>query len=322
MFQGLQSLIPKKNNQPDQSDQDKKSVNLLNSNSPEKSIHSIKSSTRRSYPQPSRRYIFNIEIEKIRSNPYQPRTSDDQQSINELAQSINEYGILQPVIVIKITQTTSSGGEIDEYELISGHRRLAAAKIAGLNLIPAIIKEKEVANQEKLELALIENIQRKDLNSIEKAKAFSRLHTEFGLTLDEIGQKVGKNRKTISQIINLLRLDPEIQQAISENRITEGQVRSLVTFDPATQKKLFSQIIEEKLSSRKSEDLAREAKKILVKSYRRNPRRQEFERATQQISEHLNVPIKIQSTRSSDGGKIIIQFKNLDELNQLVQKII
>ncbi len=315
MFQGLQSLIPKKNNQ---SNKNKDQENSLDLNLSKKSNLNQKLSP---LIQPTHQYIFNIEIEKIKSNPYQPRTSNDQQSINELAQSINEHGILQPIIVTKITQTTSSGGEIDKYELISGHRRLTAAKIAGLNLIPAIIQKDNISNQEKLELALIENIQRKNLNPIEKAKAFSRLRTEFGLTLDEIGQRVGKNRKTISQIINLLRLNPEIQQAVADGQITEGQVRSLITLNQATQKKLFIQIIKEKLNSRESENLVRETKKVLVKSYRRNPRKQEFEQATQQISKYLDIPIKIQSARSSDGGKIIIQFEDLEELSQLVQKI-
>ncbi|HHD92357.1 MAG TPA: ParB/RepB/Spo0J family partition protein [Candidatus Portnoybacteria bacterium] len=314
-FQGLQSLIPKKNNQSNQNKEQKSSLDLNLSEKPTPS-------TKLSAPsaQQSRRYIFNIEVEKIKSNPYQPRTSNDQESINELALSINEHGLLQPVIVTKKIRTTSSG-EVDEYELISGHRRLAAAKIAGLNLISAIVQDKNVSNQEKLELALIENIQRKNLNSMEQAKAFSRLHTEFGLTLDEIGKRVGKNKRTISQTISLLRLDPKIQQAITENQITEGQARPLTTLEETVQKKLFDKIIKENLSARKSEDLVRETKKILVKSYHRSPRNQKFEQAAQQIIDHLNIPVKIQSIRSSNGGKIIIQFKNLEELNKLVQKI-
>lgn len=315
VFQGLQSLIPKKNNRSNQNKEQKSSLDL---NLSEESIPNTKPSP--SPAQQSRRYIFNIEVEKIKSNPYQPRTSNDQESINELALSINEHGLLQPVIVTKKVRTTSSG-EVDEYELISGHRRLAAAKIAGLNLISAIIQEKNISNQEKLELALIENIQRKNLNSMEQAKAFSRLHTEFGLTLDEIGKRVGKNKRTISQTISLLQLDPKIQQAITENQITEGQVRPLTTLEKTVQKKLFNKIIKESLSARKSEDLARETKKNLVKSYHRSPRNQEFEQAAQQIIDHLNVPVKIQSIRSSNGGKVIIQFKNLEELNKLVQKI-
>ena len=320
MFRGLQSLIPKKNKL---SSEEKTEKDLLNLDSQKSTALNKNSSnySSRPYPNQPRQYIFNIEIEKIKANPYQPRTSNDHQSLQELSQSIQNYGIIQPIIVSKIIKSSPTG-KIDEYELISGHRRLAAAKIAGLRLIPAIIREKEANNQEKLELALIENIQRENLNPIDLAKAFSRLHQEFGLTLTEIGKKVSRDKRTISQTIGLLKLRPEIQQFIIKKHITEGQVRPLITLDFPTQKKLFDKIINEGLTSRQSEDLVRETKKKLVKSYRRSPRNEKLEQICQKLSDQINLPVKAQKDRSGKGGKLIIKFDTIQGLEEIVQKII
>jgi len=320
MFRGLQSLIPKKNKSLSEEKTEKDLLNLDSQKSTALNKNSSNYSSRPYSSQP-RQYIFNIEIEKIKANPYQPRTSNDHQSLQELSQSIQNYGIIQPIIVSKIIKSSPTG-KIDEYELISGHRRLAAAKMAGLRLIPAIIRERETNNQEKLELALIENIQRENLNPIDLAKAFSRLHQEFGLTLTEIGKKVGRDKRTISQTIGLLKLRPEIQQSIIEKRITEGQVRPLVTLDFTTQKKLFDKIINENLTSRQSEELVRETKKILVKSYRRSPRNEKLEQIRQSLSNQIKLPVKIQKDRSGEGGKLIIKFDTIQDLEEIVQKII
>lgn len=173
--------------------------------------------------------IFHIEVEKIKPNPYQPRHVFKNEELEELAASIREFGVIQPLVVTKRVEETA-GGTVVAYELIAGERRLLAAKRAGLPRVPAIIKQTD-SRQMKLEVALIENIQRSDLSSLETARAYAKLQEEFGLTQREIGLRVGKSREVVANTLRLLSLSSEALQAVAEGKINESQARALLSVD-------------------------------------------------------------------------------------------
>lgn len=260
--------------------------------------------------------IFNIEINKIKPNPNQPRLEIDKESLQELADSIKEHGILQPLIVNKTTKETSRGQDT-EYHLIAGHRRLEAAKLLGLPHVPVIIRGS--TNQQKLELALVENLQREDLNPMERARAFERLHKEFNLKHHEIAQRVGKSREVVANTIRLLKLPLEIQQALLANKISEGHARALIGIkDKQIQKSLFNEIIKNRLSVRQVEERYRNimsgapAKKVVLNS--------EFEKIAKKLANFLGGRVSV--VRSGVGGRVVIYFANEDELNGLIEKIL
>jgi len=199
---GLESLIPPQNNKAAQTSG--------NENAPIARDKKIFASDA----------IFHIEIDKISPNPYQPRKDFDEESLKELAASIRELGIIQPLIVSKIEKETSTGATV-EYQLIAGERRLKAAKIAGLERVPVIVKRINQA-AERMEMAIVENIQREDLNPVETARAYARLSDEFGLTQREIAVKLGKSRETIANTLRLLNLPTEIQDSVAEGKINES----------------------------------------------------------------------------------------------------
>jgi ParB family chromosome partitioning protein len=200
--------------------------------------------------------VFFIEIEKIKSNPYQPRKEFNMEALNSLAESIREYGILQPLIVTKIEKANSKGKSIrTEYQLIAGERRLMASKIAGLKEVPVIIRKP--TDKERLEMSLIENVQRFDLNPIEKAEAFNRLHKEFGMTHEKIGELVGLGRVAVTNHIRLLDLAGDIKEAVRTRKINEGQARAiLLTKGGKKQKAVFEKILKDGLNVRESEYFA------------------------------------------------------------------
>ncbi|MGB2762620.1 MAG: ParB/RepB/Spo0J family partition protein [Minisyncoccales bacterium] len=201
--------------------------------------------------------IFYIEIERIKSNPYQPRKQFNMDALNSLAESIREHGILQPLIVTKIETPGLEDKSMQiQYQLIAGERRLMASKIIGLKEVPVIIRQP--TNKEKLEISLVENVQRQDLNPIEKAEAFDRLHKEFGLTHEKIGQLAGITRPVVSNMVRFLGLSQEIKQAIKENRINEGQAKAiLLTKEPEKRKAVFGKILRDSLNVREAEHFAR-----------------------------------------------------------------
>lgn len=205
--------------------------------------------------EPRKESIFNVEVDKIRPNPHQPRQEVDQEGLKELTNSIREHGIIQPVLVTKIEKTTERGRQV-EYELVAGERRWRAAKKAGLPHVPVIIRDSS-ANQ-KLELALVENIQRQDLNPIDRAKAFKRLQDVFGLKHQEIAKKVGMGRPTVSNSIRLLNLAPQIQKAIIQGRITDAHGRAILMAKPMARVSLYRDIIRNNLSIGQAEEKARE----------------------------------------------------------------
>lgn len=253
-------------------------------------------------------------MDKIHPNPYQPRREFDQAQLQSLADSIRQYGVLQALTVTRNeTEKPEGGGLAVEYELISGERRLRAAKLAGLKQVPAMIRSGEETDLMKLELAIIENIQREDLNSVDRARAFDRLAKEFGFKHVEIGKKVGKSREYVSNTLRLLMLPAHILDALSEGKITEGHARPLMMLvdKPEEQETLFKEIMFKKLNVRDAEGIAR---RIAFEKARKqmDPELVDLE---EKLKESLGTRVRIE--KRDEGGKITIDFFNHDDLQTL-----
>ncbi|MFA5124552.1 MAG: ParB/RepB/Spo0J family partition protein [Patescibacteria group bacterium] len=250
--------------------------------------------------------INQLPVEKILPNPHQPRQSFDAEALEGLAESIREHGIIQPLIVTK-------RGE--DYELIAGERRLKAGKLAGLRTVPAIIRE--VSEQKKMELALIENLQREDLNSLEVAMAYKKLEDEFNLSRAELAKKVGKSTSSVANSLRLLNLIPEVKEAIVDGRLSEGHARTLAGLPQDEQFDGLQRILENKMSVREAE---KAAKVIVVK---RNLRKVSFDPETKQMEEDLASALgtKIEIRRHGGVGQITIKFFSNEELRSIVNKI-
>ena len=252
--------------------------------------------------------IAQIEIDKIETNPFQPRTDFDETALNELAESIKNQGVIQPVTVRKMGY--------DKYQLISGERRLRASKMAGLKKIPVFIR---VANDEQmLEMALIENIHRENLNAIEVAISYQRLIEECKLTQDKLSERVGKDRSTVSNFLRLLKLPAEIQIAIRDGFITMGHAKALVNINDKTKQLIIlKRIIDEDLSVRQVEMLARE--KTPTKK-QKNILPESFKIQADTLSKALKMNVKV--NRDSKGkGSLTINFKNDEEFEKLIDFI-
>ena len=253
--------------------------------------------------------IFQIEIEKITPNPYQPRHMYQDEGLEGLAQSIREFGILQPLIASKIEEEISEGTRVT-YQLISGERRLRAAKRAGLERVPVIIRN-VAADRDKLSIALIENIQREDLNPIEVARAYARLQDEFQLTQREIASRIGKSRETVANTLRLLNLPTHIQEAVTSRTITESQARTLLAIENlAEQEQKFQHI----LHGRKKPRTARSVQK------QKAARTREDVFWEQQLEERLETPVRIQ--RKGEEGKITISFDSHERWQSLLNKLL
>ena len=265
--------------------------------------------------------IFHIEPENIDPNPHQPRRDFDEEGLRELANSIREFGILQPLIVSKVEKESDFGQSV-RYELIAGERRLKAAQMLGLPTVPAIIKN-TVPDIEKLEMAVIENIQRTDLNPIEAARAMSRLQDEFGLTQREVASKLGKSREAVSNAVRLLSLPSEIQNAIAEGKINESQGRILLSLeDPKLQISIFAEILRDNLSVRQVESKIRKIKNKLSGAEDTKGEASFADVETKALQERLEefLGTKVQVMRDGKSGKIIINFYSQEELNAVLQK--
>ncbi|MFA8434526.1 MAG: ParB/RepB/Spo0J family partition protein [Marinifilaceae bacterium] len=250
-----------------------------------------------------------IELSKIEANPYQPRTKFDEEALNELAQSIKEIGIVQPITVRKTDNNS--------YQLIAGERRFRAAKLAGLTKIPAYIRTAE--DDKMLEMALVENIQREDLDSIEVAISYQRLIDECKLTQENLSERVGKKRSTISNYLRLLKLPAEIQKGIRDKKLLMGHARALVNIeDPETQLMVFHQIIKHEFSVRKVEEIVRELNNGTPKEKaKRQTLAEEYVALKDHLSNHFNA--KVDLKRNGKGrGKIIIPFKSDDDLERIL----
>ncbi len=270
-------------------------------------------------------YIFHIEVEKIHPNPSQPRRDFNDDAIREMANSIREFGILQPIVLSKIERETPNGIDI-EYQLIAGERRLRAAKLLGLRVVPAIIRNIDL-EREKLELAVIENLQRENLNAVEMARAFQRLQEEFRMTQREIAAKLGKSRETVANTMRLLDLPEYIQDALQKGNLSESHARLLLAVEnPAAQKQLFDDIAEHGLTTR---DVKERVKRFGAGGigHRGRPSLAAMEanlppemRVLQdELSSSLGAPVQIQKGASS--GKITISFYSQEELESILKKL-
>ena len=257
--------------------------------------------------------IFWIETEKVKPNPYQPRKDFDQAQLESLAESIKRYGILQALVVTRKEVEKEDGGLGVEYELIAGERRLRAAKLAGLSQVPVMIRTGEETDLMKLELAIIENIQREDLNPVDRARAFLRLASEFGFKHGEIGRKVGKSRAYVTNTMRILSLPKEILDGLSAGQISEGHTRPLMMLEdrPEEQATLFKEIIYKKISVREAEAIARKIAfdRIRNKEYIPDPELMALE---EKLAESLGTRVSIE--RKDNGGKILIDFFSNEDL--------
>ena len=268
--------------------------------------------------------IFHIEVDKIKPNPYQPRKHFDEDALKDLANSIREFGILQPLVVSKVETESESGTRV-EYQLIAGERRLMASKRAGLERVPVIIRQ-AAERAEQLELAIIENLQRENLDTIETARSYARLQDEFGLTQREIAARLGKSREVIGNALRLLSLPVEIQDALSHNQINESQARLLLSIPNITvQKQLFADLLTKNFSVR---ELKAKIKNI------HNPPQAYTQPATfaaqqdedlevrhlqNRLKDALGTDVKID--KRGESGKIVISFYSPEELYGVVKRI-
>ncbi|MFA5933942.1 MAG: ParB/RepB/Spo0J family partition protein [Candidatus Paceibacterota bacterium] len=262
--------------------------------------------------------IFFIETEKIKPNPYQPRREFEEGPLRDLADSIRQYGILQPLVVSRQEYEKEDGGIAVEYELIAGERRLRASKLANLSQVPVIIRTGDDSMM-KLELAIIENLQREDLNPVDRARAFIRLVDEFKFTHAEIGKKVGKSREYVSNTLRLLSLPQEVLDALSQGKISEGHTRPIMMLStrPDEQMVLFKEIIFKKISVREAERIAR---KIAVeRSRKKEDIDPEILALENKLQETLGTRVHIE--KKNVGGKITIDFFSPDDLRTILDMI-
>lgn len=257
--------------------------------------------------------INEIPLKYIKSNPFQPRTDFDEEALSELADSIVTQGIIQPITVRRLND--------EEYQLISGERRLIASKKANLKSIPAYIREAN--DQQMLEMALIENIQRENLNAIEIATSYQKLLTECNLKQEELGDRVGKKRATVTNYLRLLKLPPVIQEAIREDKVSMGHARALINVENIdVQLMIYQKIMKDDLSVRKTEDLVRKVgkagigqkdKKTAVKELST-----ELKNLQTVLSSHFGTKVEI-NQKSEEKGDIKIPFLSVDDLNRILE---
>ncbi|WP_214072690.1 ParB/RepB/Spo0J family partition protein [Mucilaginibacter sp. dw_454] len=257
--------------------------------------------------------VNEIKISEIEVNPFQPRTEFDEQALADLSASIKLQGLIQPITVRRVSA--------NNYQLISGERRLRASKLAGLTQIPAYIRTAN--DQQMLEMALIENIQRENLNAIEVALSFQRMLDEVGLKQEELGERVSKNRSTVNNYLRLLKLPPTIQASIRDGELSMGHARALITMDdPAQQLYLHKHIIEQGLSVRKVEEMVRDLQKSRTKKEGKQPDEVSFH--FQKIQDDLATRFSSQVKLKVNGqgkGSIEIPFLSEDDLGRILEML-
>jgi ParB family chromosome partitioning protein len=250
-----------------------------------------------------------IPIRRILSNPYQPRRRMDEEKLKGLRDSILEHGVIQPILV---TET------IEGYRLVAGERRLRAAELAGLERIPAVVRQ--LADSGQLELALVENLQRADLNSIEEAHAYQQLIEEFGFTQETVAGRVGRARSTVTNTLRLLELEPSVQAAIADGSLTEGHGRTLVGLEPQFQARLLDSIVGQSLSVRQTEELVRRLKEPRPTAARKKRRSDpDLERVEEDLRRSLGTKVSLARTRR--GGRIVIEYYSDEDLERLYQRL-
>jgi ParB family chromosome partitioning protein len=252
-----------------------------------------------------------IPISRIRPNPRQPRQRIGQTELETLAASITAHGVLQPILVVET---------IDGYQLVAGERRLRASQLAGLDRIPAIIRQ--LADRDQLELALVENLQREDLGPLEEAHAFRSLVDDFGMSQEEIASRVGRARSTVANTLRLLDLAERVQDALIEGAISEGHARALGGLAPDQQARAVSSVVEQQLSVRQTEEFVRRLREPRPVAQEAPPRRlePELEHVEEELRRSLGTKVSI--ARSRRGGRIVIEYYSDEELAQLYDRLI
>jgi ParB family transcriptional regulator, chromosome partitioning protein len=251
-----------------------------------------------------------IPVDRIRPNPFQPRKHFDPGSLAELTQSIAEHGVIQPILVTEV---------VDGFELVAGERRLRAAQAAGLERIPAVIRQ--LADREQLELALVENLQRADLDPIETANAYRQLIEQFGFSQEDLATRVGRARSTVANTLRLLDLAPGVQVAVADGRLTEGHGRALGGLSSDLQERVLDSVIGQDLSVRQTEELVRRLREPkpdagAIQEQRIDP---ELERVEEDLRRALGT--KVSLARSRKGGRIVIEYYSDEELGRLYDRL-
>ncbi|NBV77209.1 ParB/RepB/Spo0J family partition protein [bacterium] len=263
--------------------------------------------------------IFWVEVERIKPNPFQPRKTFDEVALASLAESIRQYGVLQPLTVTRKEIERPGEGIFVEYELVAGERRLRASKLAGIAQVPVVIRSAEDTDRMKLELAIIENLQREDLNAVDRALAFKRLADDFGLKHAEIGQRVGKSREYVSNTLRILLLPQEMLDALSRGDISDGHTRPLLMLQDRKEEQatLFHDIVARRLSVRDTEQLARRVAVDKVRNHESlSPDVIALEK---QLSEALGTKVRIE--KKEKGGKVTIDFFSPEDLANLCMSL-
>jgi ParB family chromosome partitioning protein len=257
--------------------------------------------------------VLEIPLEQIVANPRQPRLQMDEAELEGLAESIREHGILQPLVV-------SQDPQHDGFVLIAGERRLRAAKLAGLRSVPVIIRP--ASEQQRLELALIENVQRADLTPLETAEAYHHLIDEFGLTHEEVAARVGKSRESVTNTHRLVRLPDEVKKGLAEGLITEGHARALMSLDgtPQMMIEVYKTVIKNKLSVRQTEALVKELGAPRTRRVSKKDVPEEIQEMEDQLRRYLGTRIKLRYGK--DGGSLTIYYFSDEELNDMIAKIL
>lgn len=259
--------------------------------------------------------IYWVEVDRISPNPYQPRKEFNEDALRALAESIRQYGVLQPLVVTRKEVERPDGGLASQYELIAGERRLRASKLIGLKTVPVVIRQEVADDRTKLELAIIENLQREDLNAIDRAKALAQLAEEFGLSHSEIGVKVGRSREYVSNSIRLLALPEAIQQAVVDKEISEGHARALLMVNdkPEERDTLFKEIMLKKTTVRHVEQMVRRIAQDKIRKHDKTPEMMELEKS---LTETLGTRVLIE--KRPQGGRVLIEFFSPEDLSNIV----
>ncbi len=255
-----------------------------------------------------------VDVGALEPNPHQPRVRWDPEQLESLAASIREHGIIQPIVVTRATGSTP-------YQIVAGERRWRAAQLAGLRSVPVLVREATPA--QLLELALVENVQRADLNPIEEALAYRQLSTEFGLTQAAIAERVGKSRPAIANAIRLLSAPESIQEAVANEVITAGHAKALLAIDDlTTQEHLLKQVIKAGLNVRETERLVQRAAEASRRTRAAAPRRVDPAVAAVEASLQRALGTRVELARRGESGRIVISFHSDEELNAILERIV
>jgi len=286
--------------------------------------HAPSGAVRGAPPPAHQTAIFHIEVDKIIPNRHQPRRYFDEEALRELATSIREFGVLQPLVVSKIEEDTEAGTNVI-YELIAGERRLMASKMAGLERVPAIVRNISY-DRERLELAVIENLQRENLDPVETARAYARLQDEFRLTQREIAARIGKSREAVANSIRLLQLPSEVQEALSRRIISESQGRLLLSVDDiAEQRAVFENLLKNAMSVRELKSHIERRRMARAAAAPTSPLPSvgadpEAEALKERLETLLGAPVTV--SKNGESGKIVISFYSGEELNAIIAKLV